>query len=321
MRRFTLMAALLAVGAAAGRGGPAGPAERSPGAPDAEARRLLEQFDRLRTTLHGSSEPLRQLDEGRRLLGEAQTLLDEARERLAAEHQGKAKQLEQEALALQERRRQVVADWVRLLADPRRGPPAAHTPGPPAVALRPLAAAAERAAQLRLVIGSAEALSAPAAAFTRDPHTAAATPAPVCSSAGATRAATNVAPFPAPAPWGVGVTADWLPPQMAEQKLDSLLDRLEGLERRLGSLPAPAEASCWGPSVTVTNPPSVTGSGAALPKPDVLTASAIAKASATQAKAVPRTTGERRFEALLNAVEGMEKRLAELEKARKNPSD
>jgi hypothetical protein len=320
MRRFTLMAALLAAGAAAGRGGPAGPAERSPGAPDAEARRLLEQFDRLRTTLHGPSEPLRQLDEGRRLLGEAQTLLDEARERLVEEHRGKAKQLAQEALALQERRRQVAADWVRLLADPQRWSPAARAPVPPAVALR-APAAAERAAQLRLVIGTAEALSAPAGAFVCDPRAAAAPPALVSSSASATRAATNAAPFPASAPWGVGVTADWLPPQMAEPKLDSLLDRLEGLERRLKSLPTPAEASPWGLSVTVTNPPSATGAAATPAKPDVLTFSAIAKANATQAKALLRTAAERKLDALLNAVDGLEARLAELEKARKHPSD
>jgi hypothetical protein len=319
MRRFTLMAALLAVGAAAGRGGPAGPAERSPGAPDAEARRLLEQFDRLRTTLHGAGEPLRQLDEGRRLLGEAQTLLDEARERLGAEHRGKVKQLEQEALALQERRRQAAADWVRLLADPRRESPAPRPPGLPAVALRPPAAAAERAAQLRLVIGSAEALSAPAGAFVRDPRAAAAAPALVASPAGATRAATDAAPFPAPAPSGVGVTADWLPQPTAEQKLDALLDRLEGLERRLKSLPTPADASPPGPGVTVTNPPSATG--ATLTEPEALTFSAIAKASATQAKALLRTAAERKLDALLNAVEGMESRLAELEKGRKNPTD
>jgi hypothetical protein len=321
MRRFTLMAVFLAVGAAAGRGGPTGPAERSPGAPDAEARRLLEQFDRLRMTLHGPSEPLRQLEQGRRLLGEAQTLLDEARERLVEEHRGKAKQLAQEALALQERRRQVAADWVRLLADPQRWSPAARAPGPPAVALRAPAAAAERAAQLRLVIGTAEALSAPAGAFVCDPRAAAATPALVSSSASATRAATNAAPFPAPAPWGVGVTADWLPPQMAEQKLDSLLDRLEGLERRLKSLPTPAEASPRGLSVTVTNPPSATGAAATPAKPDVLTVSAIAKANATQAKALLRTAAERKLDALLNAVDGLEARLTELEKARKHPSD
>jgi hypothetical protein len=96
---------------------------------------------------------------------------------------------------------------------------------------------------------------------------------------------------------------------------------LEGLERRLKSLPTRAGASPRGLSVTVTNPPSATGAAATPAKPDVLTFSAIAKANATQAKALPRTAAERKFDALLNAVEGLERHLAALEITRQFRSD
>jgi hypothetical protein len=292
---LALPVALLAAWAVVSHGGPAAPkapAETPPGVADADARAVLERFDRLRASLPGSGEPLRRLDEGRRLLGEALTLLDDAREQLGTEHKGK-KPREQGALAPPERGRPITADRARPLADPPLGHPASRGSESLAVALGPNAGAAGKVTRLRLVIGNPEALSAPAGAYCWDRHIAAGAPAPAPSSASATMTATRAAPFPAAAPAAAGMAAGHANLRTAaEQEPDALLDRP-------ANAAAPAAASSPGSATLAAT--------RATPVPAAPAASGV-----TAGHAPPRGSVAQELDALLDRLAALESRLGSL---------
>jgi hypothetical protein len=292
MKRFALAlpVALLAAWAVVSHRGPAAPTapvELTSGVADRDVCRVLKQFYRLRNSPPDASEPLRRLDEERRLLREALTLLDASRERLVAEREGK-KHREQGALVPQARGRNATADGAKPIDDPPRGDLAARGLEPLTLAPRPKAGAAGKVTHLRLVIGTPEALSASAGAYAWDAQAAAATPPPAPAPAGATLTATRAA-FPVAAAGMAAGHANL--PAAAEPGSDALRDSSVNTA-------APAPTS-WSGSATL----AATRAARVVPA---------AGAGVTAGRPPSREVVEHEIDALLDRVAALESRFGSL---------